>query len=157
MPLHHATAALGLGRRACVAFRRYTLTTPTSSLRSMSAAGIVTNRAQNAAYTETNRFISICANAVDYHLTHHRPNNSNHSQRTTAQCHPFSSASPSSASESHTDNNSVTTNLTVGNAESTNKSIFSKLWDNYSFEGQRKRILLGERLFRSAQYRANDP
>lgn len=37
------------------------------------------------------------------------------------------------------------------------KSIFSKLWDKYSFEGQKKRIVLGERLFRSAQHRANDP
>lgn len=37
-----------------------------------------------------------------------------------------------------------------------NKSIFAKLWDRYSFEGQTKRIILGERLFRGAQFRAND-
>jgi len=36
------------------------------------------------------------------------------------------------------------------------KSIFAKLWDRYSFQGQQKRIILGERLFRSAQVRAND-
>ncbi|KAL7551547.1 hypothetical protein ACHAWF_014736 [Thalassiosira exigua] len=38
-----------------------------------------------------------------------------------------------------------------------NKGIFGKIWDRYSFQGQQKRIILGERLFRSAQYRANDP
>jgi hypothetical protein len=39
---------------------------------------------------------------------------------------------------------------------SSDKSIFAKLWDRYSFEGQTKRIILGERLFRAAQVRAND-
>ena len=39
---------------------------------------------------------------------------------------------------------------------SSNKSIFAKLWDRYSFEGQTKRIVLGERLFRAAQARASD-
>jgi hypothetical protein len=37
------------------------------------------------------------------------------------------------------------------------KGIFAKIWDRYSFQGQQKRIIMGERLFRSAQYRANDP
>ena len=41
-------------------------------------------------------------------------------------------------------------------AGSSNKSIFAKLWDRYSFEGQTKRIILGERLFRAAQARASD-
>jgi hypothetical protein len=36
------------------------------------------------------------------------------------------------------------------------KGILAKLWDRYSFEGQTKRIVLGERLFRAAQIRAND-
>ena len=39
---------------------------------------------------------------------------------------------------------------------SSDKGIFAKLWDRYSFEGQTKRIILGERLFRAAQSRAND-
>jgi cytochrome b pre-mRNA-processing protein 3 len=46
--------------------------------------------------------------------------------------------------------------MTIGES-SDNKSIMSKLWDKYSIEGQKKRIILGERLFRAAQYRANDP
>ena len=50
----------------------------------------------------------------------------------------------------------ITTDQTIGEEER-NKSIFSKLWDKYSFEGQKKRIVLGERLFRAAQYRASDP
>lgn len=42
-------------------------------------------------------------------------------------------------------------------AKGEDKGIFAKIWDRYSFQGQQKRIILGERLFRSAQYRANDP
>lgn len=37
-----------------------------------------------------------------------------------------------------------------------NKSFFAKLWDKYSLKEQHKRSVLGEKLFRSAQYRAND-
>lgn len=57
---------------------------------------------------------------------------------------------------SSNNNSSVTTSQTIGES-SDNKSIMSKLWDKYSIEGQQKRIILGERLFRAAQYRANDP
>ena len=49
------------------------------------------------------------------------------------------------------DETTVTTN------KGEDKGIFAKIWDRYSFQGQQKRIILGERLFRSAQYRANDP
>jgi cytochrome b pre-mRNA-processing protein 3 len=66
------------------------------------------------------------------------------------------SLSSSSSISSSNNNSSVTTSMTIGES-SDNKSIMSKLWDKYSIEGQKKRIILGERLFRAAQYRANDP
>lgn len=144
MPPPHGVAA-ALGRRALGVFRTSTLTTCSSSLCS-NPSGVVSSNAANAS---SNRFITIRANAVDI-LTHHRYN-TNTTQRTNAQCCAFSSSSSTPQSDN------ITTNLTIGDGESTNKSIFSKLWDKYSFEGQRKRIILGERLFRSAQYRANDP
>ena len=150
-------AAAALGRRAWDTFLQSSLTTTTSSFRSVPSAGVDTNIAQNVANAKNARFISFAnANAVDYREAHHHYNSAKHTQRATGQCRSFSSAS---SSPSHTDNtNNITTNLTLGgDGESTNKSIFSKLWDKYSFEGQRKRIILGERLFRSAQYRANDP
>lgn len=37
-----------------------------------------------------------------------------------------------------------------------NKSFLAKIWDKYSLKEQHKRSILGEKLFRSAQYRAND-
>jgi hypothetical protein len=159
MPPPHDVAA-ALGRRALGAFRSSSLSLSTSSssssLRSKPSGVVVSSNAANP-NASSNRFITIRANAVDI-LTHHR-HNTNNTQRTTAQCCAFSSSSstPPSSSLSTAPTDSVTTNLTVGDSESTNKSIFSKLWDKYSFEGQRKRIILGERLFRSAQYRANDP
>ena len=154
MPPHHEVAAV-VSRRAWDAFRRSTLPTTTPSLRSMPSTRKATNNATNVA--NTNRFVSIRATAnVDHPLTNHLYSNIDPMQRTTAQHFNFSST-PSSSSSRTDNNSSITTNLTIGDGESTNKSIFSKLWDKYSFEGQRKRIILGERLFRSAQYRANDP
>ena len=41
--------------------------------------------------------------------------------------------------------------------EAGDKGILGKLWDKFSIEGQKRRILMGERLFRSAQFRAQDP
>lgn len=38
----------------------------------------------------------------------------------------------------------------------TDKNIFQKLWSQYSFSGQRDRILRGERLFRAAQFQASN-
>jgi hypothetical protein len=76
--------------------------------------------------------------------------NSIHQQQTAHR-------SLSSNSSSSSSNKDVTTNLTIGDDEYSGKSIFSKLWDKYSIEGQKKRIILGERLFRSAQHRASDP
>ena len=57
-----------------------------------------------------------------------------------------------SKSISNSNDQTITTNNKGGD-----KGIFAKIWDRYSFQGQQKRIILGERLFRSAQYRANDP
>jgi len=37
------------------------------------------------------------------------------------------------------------------------KGIMSKMWDKYSPQGQHHRILIGERLFRSAEQRSSDP
>ena len=64
--------------------------------------------------------------------------------------------SSTSSSNEYSQPGNITTDQTIGDSER-NKSIFSKLWDKYSFEGQKKRIVLGERLFRAAQYRASDP
>jgi len=64
-------------------------------------------------------------------------------------------SSTTSSSTEYSQPGNITTDQTIGEEER-NKSIFSKLWDKYSFEGQKKRIVLGERLFRAAQYRASD-
>ena len=83
------------------------------------------------------------------HLHHNCSNDAFNKQQTASR---YLSSTPSSTSQP----GNITTDLTMGDEER-NKSIFSKLWDKYSFEGQKKRIVLGERLFRAAQYRASDP
>ena len=52
---------------------------------------------------------------------------------------------------------SISNDQTITANKGGDKGIFAKIWDRYSFQGQQKRIILGERLFRSVQYRANDP
>ena len=87
------------------------------------------------------------------HLHHNCNGNDAFNKQQTALRH-LSSTTSSSTEYSQPGN--ITTDQTIGEEER-NKSIFSKLWDKYSFEGQKKRIVLGERLFRAAQYRASDP
>ncbi len=133
-PLNDAFAAIG--RRGWDALRR---TQPTN-LRSVATA------AGNCPGASSSGASLIGANANCNHLTHHSI--FENAQSTTLR---YISSSPPSSQPSN-----ITTNLTTGDEES-NKSIFSKLWDKYSFEGQKKRIVLGERLFRTAWYQANDP
>jgi cytochrome b pre-mRNA-processing protein 3 len=45
----------------------------------------------------------------------------------------------------------------IVNPPSLNKSFFRKIRDKYSIRGQQERIEIGERLFRAAQHRANEP
>ena len=132
-PLHDAAASLG--RRCWDTLRRSTHNRrPTLS----TAAAVVSTEGRiNNVY-------------CGQYLTHHRYINT---QQIALRYH--SSSPPSSPSTPSTRSDNVTTTLTTDNDPS--KSIFSKLWDKYSFEGQKKRIILGERLFRAAQYRANDP
>ena len=68
---------------------------------------------------------------------------------------PSTSSSPSGGPSSGAPARS-TSDPYAEDSGSSNKGIFAKLWDRYSFEGQTKRIILGERLFRGAQFRAND-
>ena len=133
-PLHDAAASLG--RRCWDTLRRSTHNRrPTLS----TAAAVVSTEGRiNNVY-------------CGQYLTHHRYINT---QQIALRYHSSSPQSSSSTSSTRSDN--VTTTLTTDNEEGS-KSIFSKLWDKYSFEGQKKRIILGERLFRAAQYRANDP
>ena len=134
-PLHDAAAAIG--RRGLRALHRSApITIPDMS------AAFPTN-AHVAA--KASRFIITRANCEC--LTQQ---NSIHQQQTAHR-------SLSSNSSSSSSNKDVTTNLTIDDDEYSGKSMFSKLWDKYSIEGQKKRIILGERLFRSAQHRANDP
>lgn len=107
----------------------------------------------NVFYFNANSYYDICS------LTHHHHHRSiNTITQQSTQVRYFSSPSPSPSSlPSHSDSNITTNFTTAGGDESSKKSIFNKLWDKYSFEGQKKRIILGERLFRAAQYRANDP
>ena len=105
----------------------------------------------NVFYCNANSYYDVCS------LTHHHRSINTITTQQSTQVRYFSSPSPSPSSPpSHSDSN-ITTNFTTGGDESSKKSIFNKLWDKYSFEGQKKRIILGERLFRAAQYRANDP
>lgn len=126
-PLLHGAAAT-IGRRGwAVLFRTAPL-----NIRATSCA------TANAFATNANRYDSSDG------LTHSRIINNNCTQQTALR---YLSSTPAPPPN---------TNLTeVGDGG--NKGIFGKLWDRYSFEGQTKRIVLGERLFRSAQYRANDP
>jgi hypothetical protein len=134
-PLRDAAAAVG--RRGWRALHRSaTITLPSTS------AAVPTN-ARTAA--DAGRFVITRANCDC--LTQH---NSIHPPQIARR---FLSSNASSSSS----NTDVTTNLTIGDDEHSGKSIFSKLWDKYSIEGQKKRIILGERLFRSAQHRASDP
>ena len=86
------------------------------------------------------------------HLHHNCNSNDAFNKQQTALRH----LSSTSSSNEYSQPGNITTDQTIGDSER-NKSIFSKLWDKYSFEGQKKRIVLGERLFRAAQYRASDP
>ena len=100
---------------------------------------------------DTNRFNSSQkqqhGGANDFQIAKHNANLIHaRSTITYRRCFSSSSVAP---------RNSHPTNITERDAR--NKGIFSKIWDRYSFQGQQKRILLGERLFRSAQHRANDP
>jgi hypothetical protein len=134
-PLHDAAAAIG--RRGLRALHRSApITLPYLSAAFPTIAYIA---------AKARRFIITRANCEC--LTQH---NSIHQQQTAYR-------SLSSISSSSSSNKDVTTNLTIGDDEYSGKSMFSKLWDKYSIEGQKKRIILGERLFRSAQHRANDP
>ena len=106
----------------------------------------------NVFYCNANSYYDVCS------LTHHHRSINTITTQQSTQVRYFSSPSPSPSSlPSHSDSNITTNFTTAGGDESSKKSIFNKLWDKYSFEGQKKRIILGERLFRAAQYRANDP
>ena len=119
-----------------------------TQLHHLSSVAIKTVAATAASSTN-----NIYNNANINNLTHPHHCNSNDAfkQQTALR---YLSSTPSSTEYSQPGN--ITTDLTIGDEER-NKSIFSKLWDKYSFEGQKKRIVLGERLFRAAQYRASDP
>ena len=134
-PLHDAAASLG--RRCWDTLHRSTLHNRRPTLSTAAAVVSAEGRINNV----------YCGQ----YLTHHRYINT---QQIALRYHSSSPQSSSSPSSTRSDN--VTTTLTTDNDEGS-KSIFSKLWDKYSFEGQKKRIILGERLFRAAQYRANDP
>ena len=109
-------------------------------------------KATAAAASSTN---TIYNNATINNLTHLHHNCSNDAvNKQQNALRRLSSTTASSTEYSQPGN--ITTDQTIGEEER-NKSIFSKLWDKYSFEGQKKRIVLGERLFRAAQYRASDP
>ena len=111
----------------------------------------VATKATAVAASSTN---TIYNNVNINNLTHlHHNCNDAFNKQQTALRH-LSSTTSSSTEYSQPGN--ITTDQTIGEEER-NKSIFSKLWDKYSFEGQKKRIVLGERLFRAAQYRASDP
>ena len=49
------------------------------------------------------------------------------------------------------------TTISEESIETPKKSFFSKLYDKYSVQGQQRRIELGERLFRAAQWNAMNP
>lgn len=147
-PLHDAAAAMG--RRGWNALRR-------SRQLNIRQASYATS-AHAGAYRS--RLDDVHANATSHGLTHH--GSIGGGQDHTAALRLFSSSpSPPASPPSGTPSPPPpppppTTDLTeAGNGG--NKGILSKLWDRYSFEGQTKRIILGERLFRSAQQRANDP
>lgn len=55
-----------------------------------------------------------------------------------------------------TSTSSSSTEATKGKVNG-NKGVFGKLWDRYSVQGQQRRIEMGERLFRAAQWRAMHP
>mmetsp|Transcript_13680 Transcript_13680/g.29677 ORF Transcript_13680/g.29677 Transcript_13680/m.29677 type:complete len:349 (+) Transcript_13680:55-1101(+) len=131
------TAAIG--RRGLDALRR-------STLLNLRLGAYATSQAHPAANA---RNFDVNYGSAHANLTHHRSINTHH----TAQRRLSSPPSPPSPPP----NLGITTNLTADVGDTDDKSIFSKLWDKYSFEGQKKRIILGERLFRSAQYRASDP
>ena len=84
--------------------------------------------------------------------SHPSPNNSQASLPSESTSNDFDRGSDTVLQQQLT----TTTISTSGATVTSNKGIFAKLWDRYSFQGQQKRIILGERLFRSAQFRAND-
>ncbi|KAL9181595.1 hypothetical protein ACHAXT_010400 [Thalassiosira profunda] len=132
-PIHDAAAALG--RRSWDALRRSgRLCARTSSSVAGSASAAV-----GAAGSNVERSASCL-------LTHRRLLGA---QQSTVRC--LSSSSPPASPPP-----APTTNLEEAGIGD-NKGIFGQLWDRYSLEGQKKRILLGERLFRTAQHQANDP
>jgi hypothetical protein len=130
------------------ALRQYALNN--NRLHTTKAAAAATSF-DNVFYCNANSY-DVCS------LTHHHRSINTITTQQSTQVRYFSSPSPSPSSPPSHSDSSITTNFTTaGGDESSKKSIFNKLWDKYSFEGQKKRIILGERLFRAAQYRASDP
>ena len=131
--------AAAVGRRGLDNIRR-------STLLAVPASSVSTSTAYTAS-ANVNATRTIRAN-TDNLLTHHHHSAINVTQQQQQSTHRYLSSVP--------EHSPPTTDLKeVGDGG--NKGIFGKLWDKYSFEGQKKRIILGERLFRSAQFRANDP
>ena len=136
-PLHDA--AVVFGRKGLESLCRLRSNRNTTHLRSISSRAIVANNIQIAKL-----------------LTHtsaspiHRLSIFNNSRCYSSSAINFDDDKIKSISNSN--DQTITTNNKGGD-----KGIFAKIWDRYSFQGQQKRIILGERLFRSAQYRANDP
>ena len=139
-PLHDA--AVVFGRKSLESLCRFRSNRNVTHLRSISSRGIVTNNIQIA---------KLHANLVQTSAPPiHRPNIFNNARRYSASTINFGNDKTKSISNSN--DQTITTQNQGGE-----KGIFAKIWDRYSFQGQQKRIILGERLFRSAQHRANDP
>ncbi len=131
-------AAVVFGRRGLGSLCRLRDNKNATQLRSISSRVIVANNIQIAKPN---------ANLTQPSLLMHRSNIINHNR--------FYSSSTINLGNDQTESISKDQTITANNKG--DKGIFAKIWDRYSFQGQQKRIILGERLFRSAQYRANDP
>ena len=113
----------------------------------------IATKATAVTASSTNTIYKYNANINNLTHLHHNCNGNDAVNKQQTALRHLSSTTSSSTEYSQPGN--ITTDQTIGEEER-NKSIFSKLWDKYSFEGQKKRIVLGERLFRAAQYRASD-
>lgn len=102
------------------------------------------------------RFLTSSSSTLSSRTKNSDPSNltSNIGQDPTSPSPASSSAEPSGKSPFFVNRPPTYVEEAVNGGNS--KGIFAKLWDRYSLEGQKKRIILGERLFRSAQFRAND-
>ncbi len=133
-------AAVVFARRGLRSLCRLRGNKNATHLRSISSRVIVANNFQ---ITKPN------ANLTQPSLLMHRSNIINYSR-----CY---SSSTINLGNNQTESISKDQTIIATKNKGGDKGILAKIWDRYSFQGQQKRIILGERLFRSAQYRANDP